>query len=979
MSAFSPHAPSGAVIHGRSHLRAPRLRLALASLFAAWALFSASPVVAQTLTPADLVMGFEDASAWQVAASAPTTVSTLSSIRTQGAAALSVSRPGESTKLTSAPVSSAASQLIGIGTRGSVMALDVRVLTTRRTGWERDDDDDEVTLRLSILAPSQGLTRIPLGRVELERRRPGTFQTVLFPLTDQARRALGSAALTDLRFELALTTEGSATYLLDNLRVRSALGVTATVGTTPPVGFGGSVDFDVDLDAPAPVPDPGQTFPVGPIQVPARFHVKSGTAAPGSSVQLELGYSAASLVVTCVYLPDPLDSTQTSMVIGSCQGGPRPGDLISASWARLQILNGVSPMRVKAQLALRPLGDQLGSRLIPPMPTFWGDDDACVTEPVAGQVLSSSQSCDDMLAETSTIIDDYFAAATQRNDVTGWIVAPVPDFAKRRGDGTPQGVLAPPTPLAARSLLAPAIAGSASSPFNESGHMNEGGLFDAYWQLVGNASYNSFPNTDRATTHFDVDFSTSAVLLGLDVTALDVFAAADSDTGETTPSHSPASSHVETRMHVFGIEYPGFTTNTSGQLNQQIPLFNPPPFDLPPIRFWIFKIQAGVKAQVGLTLSGGLSARGVDLTLTPEGSIAGHLFGGVDIFVASAGVDASVDLIRVAAPVAARVEWFLDPAPTSCMGSLTGSLDSDLTLSSGGGHVDLVVSYGICPFCDDESVTLFDWGPLASSTVPVLHESLALGTFPLPVSLCTGNAITASIQTPTSAFSPVYGTVTYPLTGLAFSNNVSTSLGQNVDCANFTWSTTNPADVISGQGCHAQITFANTAHQAQINLAVSRTVTDAQGRQLTESGSTTALVNVSQLVGVRLVSFLNLTTGTFDAFPLRANTGPPVDGYIIAGSKVQPTPVNPVRYSFVITYGGVSQDITCGAANPGNCVFNGSGGGGVIVAVNPFIRNIWTPPDQEGLFTITYTAIDTVTNQVLGTDSTDAAFRNIIH
>lgn len=973
MFPFTLHALARAYDGRRTHGTALKPHVAVAVTVLASAAILSSSAHAQAPVSPDVVMGFENASAWQISASGPTTTSALSPVRTQGDSALSLRNPGDETRLTSAAVSSLAPQLAGLGARGAALSVDVRFPVRR----ERNDDDGG-TLRLSLIAPSRGLKRLQLAKVSFSRLKTGTYQTLTFPLTDQARLALGGATYNDLRFEFALDSEGAGEYLLDNLRVRATQGVTATATTTVPPGFGGSVDFDLVLDGAGLLHDAMQTFAVGPIQVPARFHVKAGVADPGSSMRLDLGYSAVSLVTTCVYVPDSLDPTQSSYAISSCTRGAQAGDLLGAAWARLQIVNGVAPVALRAQLALRPLGDQVGSRLIPPMPTFWGDDDTCVTSPVPGQTVTTSASCDATLAQVSGIVDNYFAAATQNNTTTGWIVTPVPDFAKRRGDGSPRqaATLAP----VARTLLAPSVAGSAASPFNESGHLNPDGLFDAYWQLFGTASFNSFPNTDRATTHFDVDFSTSAVLLGIDITALDVSASADSDTGETTPSHNPPSSHVSTRMHVFGIEYPGFTTDTSGQLNQQIPLFSPPPFDLPPIRFWIFKIQAGVKAQAGLTLSGGLSSRGVDLTLTPEGSVAAHLFGGVDIFVASAGVDASVDLIRIKVPVAARVEWSLDPSPASCSGAIAGSLDSDLTISSGGGEVDLVVSYGICPFCDDESVTLFDWDPLASDTFGVLHESLALGSFPLPVSLCTGNAITASIKPLTAAPSPAYGTITYPLDGVAFSNNVFTNLGQSVDCSYFTWSTASPGDVITGQGCHAQIVFANTTHRSRVNLAVSRTVTDAYGRQLTESGSTFADIDVVPLVGVKLVSFLNLTTAQFDVFPIMANTGPPVDGYLISGSKVQPTAPNPVKYTFVITYNGISQDITCSAANPGGCVFfGGGGGGGVIVNVNPSIQNYWTPPDVGGLFLITYTATDTVTNAVLGTDSTTAEFRNVIH
>lgn len=977
MHLFSPRAVLNRAHHNRATASRPPLGRAASWLACAALLAFSTPARAQHLaaapTAAADVLGFEAASAWQLSTSDSGTTFTLTPARTQGTAALSVGNPRNGARLTSRPVASGAVQLAGLGASGASLSIDVRLPGGRLAS-------NSGTLRLSLTSPSRGLHKVPLGKVDFYGLRTGTYQTLSFPISGQARKALMTSAFNDLSFELALTSRVPGEYLFDNLRVRSASGVTADATTRPPAGFGGSVDFDLDLDAPPPVdpitgaalpvPD-GQPFELGPVQVPGGFHVKTGTATVTSTLTLDLGYAPASLITSCVYVPDILDAAQKSYVFASCTGGSRPGDIVSASWARLRILNGVSPLRVRAQLARRPLGDQLGTGIIPPMPTFWGDDDTCISGP-AGQVVSTSPSCADTLEQTSRIITGYFDAVNADNTADGWIVAPVPEFAKRHGDGSPQNLDAP-APLFA-SMRSSLAAAPASVPFNQSGHLDEGGLFDAYWQLVGGIDYTSFENTDRATTHLGASFSTHGVLLGQDISVLDVSASADTDTGQTVPGPLPASSHLSTRMHVFGIEYPGFTTDTSGQIDQTIPLFNPPPFDLPPIRIWIFAIKAGVKAQAGLTISGGLQARGIDLALVPQGSIAAHVFGGVDIFVASAGVDASIDLIRVRVPVSASAEWLLDRSPASCSGELVGALDGDITLSSGGGEVDLVVSYGICPFCDDESLTIFDWPALSQSEYALFHETLDIAQFALPTALCTGVPAQVTVQSPSSTFQPVYGAVGYPLTGIASSRNTGLLFGQALTCTNSTyeWSVSNPADIITGTGCDAIIHFANGAHTSVITLVVRHSVTDANGRVLTESGTGSKSVTVSVLpLGVTITSVLNVDTRVAEFFnPLLATTGPAPNGYIVTGEFLPPpgVDVTDIRYRWFAEHAGVTTDITCSLSNLDGCVPDGLGFS---------LRQVhWMPPnvnDSSG-FIVTLKAISKTTGDVVGSDSFLADF-----
>jgi len=504
--------------------------------------------------------------------------------------------------------------------------------------------------------------------------------------------------------------------------------------------------------------------------------------------------------------------------------------------------------------------------------------------------------------------------------------------------------------------------------------MDEGGLFDAFWTLTGGVNYVSYPDTDRATTHLDADFGTHAVILGIPVKVMGVSASADTDTGETTPIHLDPVSKLQANLNVLGLDYPAVNVSTSGQFEKTIPLFNSPDYDLVPIRIWIFKISAGVKAQSGLTVGGGVSTRGLDLTLTPEGSIQGYLFGGVDVFVASGGVQANVDLIRIKAPVVADVSWFIDPSPASCSGTIQGSLDSDFTLSSGGGEVDLVASFGLCPFCDDESWTIFNWPPVYETSFPVLHESLNFATFELPTSLCTGNAVTASIQ----PLGTVYGAIDYSLSGIAFSNNTSTGFGTPISCSNFTWSANTPGDSIIGVGCDAKIRFANTPHQSRIGLSVSHSVIDSFGRTLTETGTATPLnVSVATLApGVHITTVLNADTNKTVPFtPLQELAGPTPGGYILSGTLVPPAGVDTssIKYKWTVSHQGVTTDITCSLANLDACV----PGGDLQFSL---LQVYWVPVTGPTVdpYIVTLSAISKATGAVIGSDSFDAFFYTVV-
>src|SRR5262249_7575956 len=248
---------------------------------------------------ANAITGFEDPSGWSV--SRGTTSST--SIRTQGSSALELRLREEEAELVSEPLPSTAPALAGLAEQGSVVALDVRV-----SGLPGQDE----RIELSVSSTSRGLHHARLGRITLNRSRPGFYSTIQFALPSDVQAALRGSTFNDLRFEIDLNAPGdheSGTFDFDNLRVRST--------TTPPPGHGQCVDLVALLTYSPSQSSPGVGhFPVGIVQVPQSFHVKLGNAGSGR-VQLDLGYGSTPLI-TCTYGAGP---GGTSYVFSSCTGG----------------------------------------------------------------------------------------------------------------------------------------------------------------------------------------------------------------------------------------------------------------------------------------------------------------------------------------------------------------------------------------------------------------------------------------------------------------------------------------------------------------------------------------------------------------------------------------------------------------------------------------------------------------------------------
>lgn len=826
--------------------RLVRFLISAPAKIAALALLFVSAAAAQA-PDSNAVMGFESVGTWSVIGIPlrPGFKVQTTTMRTQGSEAYSITNPPDLMQLTSLPISSTATGLTGIGNAGAMIDLDVLVPAVHNRvspGW----------ILAFVSSRSRNLRAVPLGFVAINSRtgyRGGIYNTVTFSVPSSVSSALNGATYNDLTFQIDVISLGLGTYLFDNLRVHSVSLVQSPTGTPPPPGYGGSVNLVVPGNAPVT-----QSFNLSPTQVPNGFHLKTGVVGT-TLVQLELGLDGAP-ALTCTYGVDTTDATNRSYVFNSCTGGFEPGDLVSSDWLNMTILNGNATQLIRAQIALNPLGDMTGGGLIPPMPTFWGDADTCQPAPVPGTVSTTSASCSTQTTEANQIITNYFNQVSASNPSPNWIVPPVPEFALRSGDGTPTNNL----------TGAPIPPGD--PPFDTGGDLNPGGTFDAYWRLNGDLTPTATVGTDDNTTHFDATFTAHGVIFGDDVDVVDVKVVADTDSGETMPTYKAATSSGTLGLYVFGNEIPsgGLSVNPSTGFSVD-PTFSQE-YDLPPIQIWIFSITLGATANAELNAQGSAAASGLDLSVTPSGSLGAHASGGINLGVASGSVDTKVNLITLSTPITAQAKWVLNTNPEICAAVLSGSLTGNLNLSSGGGEIDLDASLGPCPFCYTESETLFKWGPLASANWDLFNDSVDTQFFGLPSSLCSF-PVTVSITSPTSGASLSSG-LPITLTGSAKPNDSTLPY-----TATYTWTYTPGANassvtVLSGAtSANPVVQFgaptSGSTSSWTINMSANVTVNGNGGTSTTETGTATSVP----------VTVTNLSNGVYIAQVIGAN-GPGV-------------------------------------------------------------------------------------------------------
>jgi hypothetical protein len=835
------------------------------------------PAISIVITP-NAIMGFERPGTWTVSTDTvdPRLLVQMTTLRTQGNAAFSITNPPSLFRLVSRPVASSAAALAGIGQQGALLQVDVLVPCEKNTpplsGIPPVNLEGscglvkEGGLQAFVSSKSLGLRDVSLGEVRLTKYRTGIYNTIGFEIPASVSSALGNAKFSDLvfEFEVGVPDSVAGAYLFDNLRVHSVELDPSPKGEAPPPGYGDSVNLTVIGNQPVT-----KSFNLNPVQIPSGFHLKQGTAG-STTVDLEAGVDSNTLF-TCTYVPDSSDKTGQSYVVKSCTDGYEAGDIVNANLLGLGIEGGETSQRLDAQFALDPLGNLIGARLLPPMPTFWGNPDTCSPAPVAGKVVTNSTSCSSQTAQANQIITNYFNQVNDAKPSPNWVVAPVPETAIRRGDG------APTNQPSATSADAPLDTGN-SLTFDKGGDLNPGGSFDAYWKLSGDLTPTAVAGTDENLTHFDAEFTAHGVLFGDDVDVVDAKLTADTDSGETTPTFKAATSSGTLDFFVFGEEIPsggltfdpatGFRVDPS--LDQE--------FDLPPIQIWIFNLTLGATVDADLNAQGSAAPSGADLSVTPSASLGAHISGGIDLGIAQGDVDAKVSLATLSTPVTAQAKWVLNTEPEICAATLDGSLNGDLDVSSGGGTVDLDATFGICPFCYTDSYTLLKWGALASKNFNLFNDTIQTQLFGLPGSMCS-YPIAVSIVSPTAGASLSSG-LPNTLTGSAAPTNpllasTSTYTWTFTPGANASTATLSPT---GANGANPTVTFgaptSGTTSTWTINLTATTTVRSAGGAILTQTATATPVtvtvtnltpgVHISQVVNAKGVSAVPQSNGVLN-------------------------------------------------------------------------------------------------------------------
>jgi hypothetical protein len=765
---------------------------------------------ASALTVFD-VTGFESKAGWSVSSGTVTSTAT----RSEGAAALAVTAPQNYTTLVSAKLASTAPALAALTNAGSSVALDLEIPTSQPNPYYLG------AVQLYVSCPSRSVYNQYLGQTELTGKALGMFQTYTFAVPDAVRAQLLGATYSDLTFTIALNAPAGAkgTYLFDNLRTKSP--------ATESIGAGPSIDLVATLNRSPAQNTPGTAaFAGGTIQIPAGFHVSRGSAGTGSA-RLDLGFGATTSI-SCTY---KASSDKTAYLFSSCTGGPTAaGDIVPSGSATLTIVSSDANAvftKIKAQLAYNALGDRLGTKLLPPIPTFWGETSAEINA-----------------IATAFFQSEVNAPPTEERFVT----LPVPDFARRHGDGSPVDGLGGPPP-------------DPNDPaFNKSGHMNPGGWMDAYWQLQGSIS--PAQAGQNFTSHFDASASAHAVVAGNDISILNVTTTIDTDSGHTTPSgFTNPSSHGTLGVFVFGNQVANDQADQTTGFH-----FNPSvsrTIDAPPLQFWIFSITVGLTASAGIETTGSLAVNGFQITATPSATFGAHIEGGVDILIAAGGVNVSVQLLDVQIPMVVSSLFDISTNPAVCGGVLNYEANAQVTIASGGGSVDLVARIGICPFCDHESVNLFGWGPLASKTYTLFDLAKSNQLFSLPGGTCnTGLTVKVEAPTPNDTLfagvpTPVLASAERPPSANQTGTGPGFEVATPVDCQFLTWTSSDPNAVFSpsATGCSPTVAFSDGVAGTQQTLTA--TAADA----FNEAGSATVTVNVAeQTTPIPIITFpLNQT------------------------------------------------------------------------------------------------------------------------
>lgn len=732
-----------------------------------------------TPVPAD-VLGFESTSGWHVDQGGVASLTT-SSTRTKGKSSISFTRPTSRWVLESSDLPNTTAELAKIDF-GTSFSMDVLLPKETIPGkiWTG-------SIELEVQVPSRGIRLASLGIVDVTNVRKGVFTTLHFAIPDTVVTALKGKTYKDFSFwmKFKLVDGSQGPYLLDNLRIKGKLPPrpTSIAQITP----GQSILLEPWKEyAPAGSFVDAKTFTSGIVQIPQALHLSKGKVGTGTAkLEYRLGTGT---IVTCTYVADPA-AAGLGYKLGSCTNANLiAGDLVAADWLRLTVVNGdatAGKTKIKAQIALNPVGDALMAGL-PPIPTYFGNSAAEVAAALDAfvQAQRNWQTQGEALVRLPTPAIPSIATTNQNNQ-------PLP----------PQGPY------------------DNDPPFNLDGRLTNTDMADAGWHVNGAIAAPLGPNGARKT-QFDIDIGSDLWILGFKISnVVGITGHLETNTpafdGQTVP---PTTSSGD-----FCYGYLGVATQCAGPFNgttgfeKNIADIHPS-ITLLSQTYWFFHFGAYAKMDLVIDASGGFTPNGFAVTLRPSAGFGVQVEGGLAVGTfGGGGMFANVRLVDIAAPVTASVTATLNASPLACRVHVTETLSGTATLTMGAGAIGYYLEGGLTcglwsGLCWRTEGNLWDW-PGKELVFPILPASpLANQDFSLPFSLC------APVGT-------ADGGVTYPLPGATFKpgdtsflaagferTTVNTggqlNIPERLTCETQLWTSTDPSDVITPLGgCNYRIRY----------------------------------------------------------------------------------------------------------------------------------------------------------------------------
>jgi hypothetical protein len=735
------------------------------------------------------VTGFESTAGWHLLQGTLGASLATSSTHTKGKSSLAFTKPASRIVFESINMPSTNPELVKIA-RGTSISMDFLVPAQAASlVWSGSAE-------LEIQAPSRGIRLGSLGIADVTSVRKGIFTTLHFPIPDAIADALAGKTYSDFSFWLKIKVpeQTTGTYLLDNIRVRGKLAPSPT--SVNQITAGQSILLQPWKSyAPAASFVAAQTFTAGVIQVPQKLHVSKGRVGTGTATfEYRLGTGA---IVTCKFVADSA-AAGLGYKLSTCGNGALAGDLVPADWVRLTVVGGDSTAgktKLKAQIALNPLGDELSSGL-PPIPTYFGTTGA----------------------EIAAALDAFVQAERNWKLPDAEIVhLPTPDVVDVM-TATRNGIVLPPSKPADND-----------PPFALDGRLTGTDMVDVGWHVNGAVEAPITPDGAR-DTHFGVDIGADVWLLTFKANSVvGITGHVDTHTpapvGTTIPPTTTSGDFCYGYLGISQTCVGGF----SGMVGVKKNIANAhPSINLVSIDYWIFHGGADGVLDLVVDLTGGFTPNGFALVLTPTAGLSVRVEAGLKVggFVGG-GVFAQFHLVDVSAPITASVNAVLNASPLACNVHLSEGLSGTVTLSSGGGRIGYYIEGGLtCGYwgglCWRDEGDLKSWVGTSKSWDILPAQPLANQDIPLPDGFCTPKG-------------DAEGGISYPLVGEVFSPGdfsfmqaeffrtyadstvQHTSSGDivlsgkvDIACDGQVWKSTDPSDTIEAWApCYNKIRYGN--------------------------------------------------------------------------------------------------------------------------------------------------------------------------